>query len=85
MTLIYVTKYALTRGVFTVEAEVNSAKTVAWWRRPSSGFREYVHGNDFQFNAEEALAQAEEMRIKKLQSLDKQTKKISALKFEIKQ
>lgn len=82
MTLIYVTKYALTRGVFTVEAEVKSDKTMAWYR-PKGGFRDYLHGNDFQLSAEEAVARAEELRIKKLQSLDKQTKKISALKFEI--
>lgn len=83
MTLIYVTKYALTQGVFAVEAEVKSDKTMAWWR-PEGGFRVYVHGNEFQFTPEEALARAEEMRIKKLQSIDKQAKRISALKFEIK-
>lgn len=84
MTIIYVTKYALTAGILAVEGEVNTVKNMAWYR-PEGGFRNYLHGNDFQLSAEEALAHAEELRIKKLQSLAKQTKKISALKFEIKQ
>ncbi len=83
MSLIYVTKYALTAGILAVEAEIDNVKNMAWYR-PDGGFRVYLHGNDFQFGADEAVARAEEMRIKKLQSLDKQAKKISALKFEIK-
>ncbi|ELY2536611.1 hypothetical protein [Cronobacter sakazakii] len=84
MTKIYITKYALTSGVFTAEADVDTEKRVASFRGSESGFWQFYHGDDFHFNEEAALARAEEMRIKKLKSLDKQMKKISAIKFEIK-
>ncbi|ELY4830756.1 hypothetical protein SM096_003082 [Cronobacter sakazakii] len=83
MTKIYITKYALTSGIFTAEADVNTEKRMASFRGSESGFVQCYHGDDFHFNEEGALARAEEMRNKKLKSLDKQMKKISAMKFEI--
>ncbi|MDU4943872.1 MAG: hypothetical protein E6X23_20430 [Mixta calida] len=85
MTLIYVTKYALTSGIFAVEADVEESRKIASYKQPASYFVEYVHGNDFHLTQEAAVARAEEMRIKKLQSLDKKIKQISAMKFEIKE
>ncbi|EOG6122134.1 hypothetical protein ACLF4E_004345 [Cronobacter malonaticus] len=84
MTKIYITKYALTSGIFTAEADVDTEKRMASFRASESGFLQFYHGDDFHFNEEASLARAEEMRIKKLKSLDKQIKKISAIKFEIK-
>ncbi|WP_312836672.1 hypothetical protein [Pantoea sp.] len=85
MTRIYVTKYAFTSGVFSVEAKVDEERKMASYKAPGDYFTAYVHGNEFHLTRDDALSRAEEMRIKKLQSLDKQIKKISAMKFEIKE
>lgn len=85
MTKIYVTKYALTSGIFSVDAAIDSAGKMATYRQSGSYFTEYAHGNDFHLTKEAAQNRAHEMRIKKLQSLDKKIKQISAMKFEIKE
>jgi len=82
MTIVYVTKYALTTGVYATEADISDGMAIQ--RAKGSGFTQYFHGNDWQLSENDALARAEEMRIAKLKSLDKQMKKISALKFTIK-
>ncbi|KHS77000.1 hypothetical protein QT13_01800 [Pectobacterium brasiliense] len=81
MTKIYVTKYALTSGVFAVEAEVED--TMATFKRDVSYFTEFAHGNDFHLTHKEALADCERRRKAKISSLDKQRKKLEAMKFEI--
>lgn len=85
MTKIYVTKYALTSGIFSVDGDINEDGTMASYKKSSTWFTEYVHGNDFHLTKESALSRAEEMRITKLQSLDAKAKQISAMKFSIKE
>ena len=72
----WTTKYALTRGVLKEKVEVDgaSAWTVDDWRA-------YLRPGDWHRTEAAAIERAEEMRIAKLKSLDKQIKKISALKF----
>lgn len=79
MTKIYVTKYALTSGISEHDAEISSGGDMASFRE--NGYPHYYHGDDFHLTLDEALKRAEEMRIKKLASLNKQIEKISALKF----
>lgn len=78
MTTVWITKYALSTGIFKVEANTHKDNMVTW---KSGGFMQFAHGQDFHLTAAGALDRAEEMRIKKLQSLDKQAKKIAAMKF----
>jgi hypothetical protein len=85
MTKIYVTKYALTSGIFSVDGEISEDGTMASYMKSSTWFKEYAHGNDFHLTKESALSRAEEMRITKLQSLDAKAKQISAMKFSIKE
>lgn len=82
MTIVYITKYALTTGVYSAEADVNGDMAVQ--RAKGSGYAQYLHGKDWHLTEDEALDRAEEMRIAKLKSLFKQIKKISALKLTIK-
>lgn len=83
LTKIYVTKYALSVGIFEVEATVyEDGSGMARFKRERSAYTEYAHGKDFYLTKAEALTRAEEMRIAKLKSLEKSAKKISALKFE---
>ncbi len=73
---VWITKYALTTGIYEVEIhEENSSEqllTTKGW---------YLKG-EFEVLKSVAIAKAYEMKIKKLQSLDKQMKKISALEFD---
>lgn len=85
MTIVYITKYAITTGVYSAEADVKGDMAVQRVQRAKgSGYAQYFHGKDWHLTEDEALDRAEEMRIAKLKSLDKQMKKISALKFTIK-
>lgn len=76
---VWITKYALTSGIFEINAEVDGA--MCSYRRSPEHFQEYAHRDEFHLNEDSAKKKAEDMRIKKLQSLDKQIKKISKLVF----
>lgn len=76
---IWVTKYALTDGIFEVMAKVSDG--MACYKREGSTYSEYVHGKGFHLDLKSAISEAEEMRIRKLKSLEKSMKKMSALKF----
>lgn len=85
MTKIYVTKYALTDGVREHEADILDGGKYARVKAAScTHLNQLFCGKDFHLNEYSAIERAEEMRIKKLQSLDKQIKKMSALTFEVK-
>lgn len=77
--MVYVTKNALTRGIEYIEVNETSNPdfVVENVRYP----RSFFEGEWFE-NREDAVKKAEELRIKKLQSLDKQMKKMSNLKFD---
>lgn len=80
---IYITKYALTTGIFTTQGEQSSDDSF-FYKANGSSFTQYVRGNDVHLTEEAALERAEEMRISKLKALDKQMKKVGAMKFEVK-
>lgn len=79
LTTIYATKYLFTDGIKEYQARIDGGMAVV---KQDVYYPLYLHGKDWHLTKEEALRRAEEMRIKKLQSLDKQVKKISAMKFE---
>ena len=74
----WVTKYALTLGIKKVDGRIN--------HKISSGMlcygdRETAHGNDWHRTEAEAVARAEQMRLKKIESLEKQVAKLKKLSF----
>lgn len=77
---IYNTKYLFTDGITVHEAEIKNDMAII---REGRSYALYLHGKGREWHTEKegALKRAEELRIKKLQSLDKQMKKISALTF----
>lgn len=81
METIYVTKYALTTGIMEVKAIKCTNPHVSDMYKKADSFSQYYHKGDYELTKEAAVVKAEEMRIKKLKSLDKQMKKISALRF----
>ena len=84
MTKAYITKYALTEGVYEVCGDLSEFTGGLFVEKILGVYPQYHGRGDWHLTPEAAIAKAEEMRIKKLQSLDKQMKKLSALKFEIK-
>ena len=85
LTKIYVTKYALTAGPFSVMAEVKPGGRSACW---SEGWgKTLVFRKDFCLSKEDALADCERRRAEKLGTIssEKQAKRIRAITFEIKE
>ena len=80
---VFITKYALSSGIFSVDAELAKSIDMISYRREAGSFLEFAHKNEWHSCADKAIARAEEMRIAKLKSLDKQVKKVSAMVFEI--
>lgn len=77
---VWISKNALTLGIFEKEVqETHSSDMVSTvnQRWVEFYFKPYWH-----LTKDEAIKHADEMRIKKLQNLDKQIKKISSLKFD---
>lgn len=74
----WVTKFALTKGIEVVDAEVchdvNSNMIVY-------NKNQYAHGNDWHRSLEDALARAEIMRSAKIESHKKSILKLESMKF----
>ena len=81
LAVIYSTKYLFTDGIKEFEAEIKDGMAVVRRVGPDPI---YLHGEGKEWHRtkESAVERAEEMRIKKLQSLDKKTKAVSAMKFD---
>lgn len=84
---VYITKYALTSGIIERYGILckESANMVECLNDDLSKTQYgcYYHGKDWHRTKESAIAQAEEMREKKLKSLNKKISKIKNLKFEL--
>lgn len=83
---VWITKYALTQGIFESDATVCSEadKTGDMIAVHTSGYcDQYFHGNgkDWTETIEEAVKIAEKMRDKKVASLGKQINKLQVMKF----
>lgn len=83
MTTVYVTRYALTQKVQSMEASGISG-AVASILLPQ-GYTNYVHKPHWHLVRSEALARAEGMRTSKIASLKKQLARLEALTFEEKE
>jgi hypothetical protein len=80
----WVTKFALTDGILTVEAELDKdiSETMIAYQR-TGYMRDYAHGKDWHRTPEAALARAEEMRVAKIAAVRKQLKKLEDMVFVI--
>lgn len=76
---VWITKYALTQGIFVKEAFDTSSDRMIGYQDGSC--RSYIHKPDWHTSEAEVLAHAEEMRTKKLRSLEKQIAKLQQLRF----
>lgn len=78
---VWITKYAMTFGVFTAEAEEAGQAMCAVRPKECSSFTAYYHGNDWHTDEAEAIEQFNQMKQKKIASLKKQLAKVEALEF----
>lgn len=77
---VWISKYALTQGVFAVDAEIVDDEMISY---PQGDFCNYAHGNDWHRTQEAAVARAEEMRQAKIASLQKSIRKLESLRFVV--
>lgn len=74
----YITRYALTKGILEIEAEFVSQTAIV---EINALWTVYYHKPDWYLTREEAVAQAQEMRDKKIQSLEKSITKLKKRTF----
>ena len=76
----YITKYALTTGIYEIEATVCTDINPKMISR-TDGFKECYHKPDWHETQAAARKRAETMRIRKIMNLDWQIKKLEQLNF----
>lgn len=82
---VWITKYALTQGIYEKEAELSfpGNEDMIEVITTTSGPKEFYHhkGKDWHTSREDAVERAEQMREQKILSLKKQIKKLGEMKF----
>lgn len=80
---VWITKYALTQGIFEIEAErcTNVSDDMIEQKNIQWQTYYYGEGNEWHLTKEGAIKRAKEMREKKIKSLKKQLNKIEKLDF----
>lgn len=76
---IWVTKYALTRGIQHENAKLEAGGKIAF--TPTA----YYSSGEFELSEQQAVAKAEVMRRKEIQSLTRRIEKLNTMKFEVKE
>ncbi|WP_314140041.1 hypothetical protein [Buttiauxella noackiae] len=82
MTIVYITKYALTDGPYEVDAELSFGGQMAHWR-PEGSYMMSASRKEFWLSKDEALADCERRRKAKLASIDKQRAKLKKMEFKL--
>ncbi|HAO26757.1 MAG TPA: hypothetical protein DCQ68_01865 [Chryseobacterium indologenes] len=77
---VYVTKFALTKGIIESEGEIVEGNS-KMLRTTIDLYQAFVFKPDWYENKNEAINRAEEMRNKKIASLENQIKKLKKIKF----
>lgn len=77
---VWITKYALTKGIFTAEVnEPDEGSTMVVDR--STGWGAYYHGNDWHRTEDAAVVRANQLRDDTIKSREKSIAKLRRLKF----
>ena len=79
---VWITKYALTKGVIETDGELTSSDSVSVLNRDLSLPTHWFYKGDWHSDEQSAIKKAEEMRQKKIESLKKQIKKLEEMRFE---
>jgi len=84
MEKVYITKYALTTGIMYRNGEISESRPDVVFipgNQAECTYGQYFHPNEWHRTWESALKRAEEMRRRKIVSLNKQLTKLHDLKF----
>ncbi len=80
MEKVFITKYALTKGILEKEAEIHDyGHEIAYVK---GEFSSYSLGKEAFRTREQAMERAEKMRLKKIASLKKQIEALEKMKFK---
>ena len=79
----YITKYALSSGVFLVETDRHETESGGVYWKPKGGYTMSAYGKEWHKTPEAALADAERRRLAKIASLKKQIAKLEKMTFTI--
>jgi hypothetical protein len=77
----WITRYALTEGIYEIEAEVCSSISEQMISQIGSKYPQHFHGKDWHLDEAAAVARAEEMRQAKMKSLRKSLANLEHLRF----
>lgn len=81
MAKVYITKWALTRGIEVVETASDTSKHMIGFKNGAYTYR--VYGGDWHTTQAKAVARAEEMRLRKVASLEKSLERMRSLTFPL--
>jgi hypothetical protein len=81
MTTIYVTRYALSRGIIRTDAELLEGGTALVRLNPARAA--YLAPKDFTLTAEEAITRGEAMRERRIANLRKQLRQLEGHGIEL--
>ena len=78
----WITKYALTEGIFVVDGDLHSDRMLCY--RRGSDWEQYAHGEGKDWHRTEisAITRAEQMRQAKIASLRRSIQKLEGLTFD---
>lgn len=79
---VWITKYALTKGIIEREGKLTSSDSVSVVNQDRSLPTHWFYRGDWYSDKQSAIHKAEEMRQKKIESLKKQIKKLEEMRFE---
>lgn len=69
---VFVTKYALTKGIFTVECDESEPNARGMLTYREQGCHVFLHASDYVLSREAAVLEFERQRGKRITSLEKQ-------------
>jgi hypothetical protein len=79
----FITRYALSRGIFEIEANIiDHHKRIINQTVDGKGINCYYHAREWWTSKDEAVKQARKMRDRKVKSLEKQIEKLKEMEFE---
>ncbi|MDP9528559.1 hypothetical protein [Pseudomonas protegens] len=78
---VWITKYALTAGIIEAEGDIAAPGMIRY--KDGGSFLQFAHGSDWHTTERDAFNRAEEMRQKKITSLQKQIKKLEGMQIEV--
>ena len=79
---VWITKYALTRGIIEAEGKLTSYDSMRVVNQDLPLASRWFYNGEWYSDKQSAIKKAEEMRQKKIESLKKQIKKLEAMKYE---